>query len=313
MGKRVAIATAIAGALALVAAIVAGAVFGGGDAPRAAAPASDAAAVAPDAPPERGDGVTIVEVSGDVQRRSPGGDWVAARAGDELSPRDAIRTGADGAVSLRVGDADVRMDANTELAVPALQEAVRVELSRGRIDAVVPGGGERPFGVGIEGADGVAETEAGEFSVLTSGDGEATVAVRAGTVRVTSGGETVEVPEGQLSRVRRGTAPTPPSEIPPSLFLKVQRGKRVQRSKSLTVRGTTTPGAVISVNGVRVRVDHDGAFREQVELDEGDNAVVVESLDVTGRRERDELEVTVDSRGPPVGGDVTWGAGGNKR
>jgi hypothetical protein len=117
----------------------------------------------------------------------------------------------------------------------------------------------------------------------------------------------VDVAAGEETIVRKGMAPSAPRKIPASLFLKVQRPKRVQREKTLAVRGKTAPGSIIRVNGVAVKVGDTGEFTSVVALKEGKNNVEVESHDASGRRKKDTVPVVVDSRGPNVGGDVTWG------
>jgi hypothetical protein len=108
----------------------------------------------------------------------------------------------------------------------------------------------------------------------------------------------------------------PPSQpiIPPSLYLKVNRpGHRVQRQKTTTLKGSATPGAVISVNGVRYATDASGSFKATVALAEGKNVLVVEAETVAGKRRKTEIPIVVKSTVRRLEGTTTWGAPKKKK
>jgi hypothetical protein len=313
MGNRLIIAFAIAACVTVVGYIGYRAMFDGesktaeNTIDAAPAPGRDVADAAATEPVPT---VRVTAVTGTVERQEADASWVAVKVGEELPFDTVIRTGADGQLSLDVGGiAEVEVDASSQISLPVLTQTVkRVRLGEGRVSARVPGGGDGTFGVSVEGSDAVAETGEGEFAVLSGGDGKMTVAATKGKVTLTSNDESVELSEGELSTAGPDEAPTAPRAIPSSLYLKVQKPRRrVQRSKELTVKGETEPGAVISVNGVRVAVGADGEFSTVVALDEGKNKVEVETRHVTGEKKGADIAVTVDSKGPKVDGEVKWG------
>lgn len=286
-------------------------IFGDRSTPQASAPTRADAGVAPSPAIDATVAVAVVAIratNGTVERRVGDDDlWQPVEVGEELAIDDVIRTGADGALVLAVGAAEVRLDPDSTIGVAQLERAVtRLRIDDGRVAAVVPpGGGGLGIAVGEGGA--VAETDEGEFSVLSTGDGGATVASTAGEVKVTSAGKTVAVPAGRQTRVAKGAAPTAPRAIPTSLFLKVKSSRKVLQKTTYSVRGETSPGAVISVNGVKVQVDENGEFVSVVTLREGKNEVTVRGRDATGRTQRSTVGLVVDTKGPRVGGDVQWG------
>lgn len=303
MGKRLAMAAVVVVAIGLALVALSGRLFRE-PGPQARTVGSDAAAA--DAGDERWRTVRVLEVSGTASRRLGDGTWSPLATGDVLAVDDVLRTGEDGTVSLDVGGvAEVTVDPGSQISVPALTRTLgRVALEQGRVAARVPGRGA--FGVMVPTSDAEARTERGSFAVIASGEGQATVAATEGEVAVTAADEQVTVRSGQQTQVQRGAPPGAPQPIPPSLFLKVERPSRVVRARQLQLRGSTAPGAVLRVNGVRVQVSESGEFTTAVPLDEGENQVVLETRDVSGRSEGADVEVTVDSRGPRVGGDVTW-------
>lgn len=305
----------LAGALALVVVLAAAALVVQhtwlAAAPPGAPPAAGLfAGPGPVAPAPVPEVVRVGAVEGKVERQGGDGVWRPAQTGEILAAADVIRTDVDSAAEIEVGKlATVRVDSESQISVPSLTATVtRLQLGQGRVSAVVPGGGGRTFGVAVQGSDAVAETAAGEFAVLTGGAGEAVVQVTAGTARFTASQQTVSIGAGEQSSAAPGAPPVAVQKIPSSLFLKVHRpGDRVLRDRQLAVRGSASPGAVVSINGVRLLVREDGAFVQEVSLREGSNTVVVEGRDVAGRRTREQLPVVVDSRGPQVRGAVKWG------
>ncbi len=85
-----------------------------------------------------------------------------------------------------------------------------------------------------------------------------------------------------------GPTPTPAivSEIPSGLFLKITNlpKESVVRSPTVSISGTTTPDALVSVNGVLVDVGADGGFTTTVALKEEPNLIEVVASDFQGNK-----------------------------
>lgn len=251
----------------------------------------------------------VAAASGRVERRRGGGDPVAVRAGDLLDLADVIRTGDDGSATVELGGARVTVDPHSVVSVLELAtKSSRLRLTDGRIAADVNTEGAT-MKVEVAHSDAIANAGRGRFSVLTSGAGHVTVASTDGDVALSAHGRSVTVGAGQLSVVAPDQPPSAPAPIPSTLFLKMAGAKdaTAQREKTATVQGSTVPGAIIGVGGVRVVAGRDGAFTASVPLREGANNLVVQVQDVTGRREKRSLAtITVDSAAPLVKQRVTW-------
>ena len=253
--------------------------------------------------------VRVSAVDGKVVRQHAGGATTPLRVGDVLSADDLVRTDDGGTVTLDVaGVADVQVAARTQVSIGDLTETLsKVRLSDGRIAATVHGGAERSLEVDAPSSGAVANARAGEFSMLSAGT-QVSVATRSGEVVLSARGRSVRIGSGQLSVVERDRPPTAPQAIPASLFLKLGAARPItQRAKTTTVYGATTPGAVVSINGVRVAADGKGEFSSTVALKEGANNIAVESGDVLGRSERAAWpRVTVDNSAPNTKTKVEW-------
>jgi hypothetical protein len=262
----------------------------------------------PAPPPAR---IAVSHIEGTVERGGGTAPWTALKDGDALALDESIRTGEDGRAVLDVGDAArVQVEPASQFSVRELtREAARVRLDGGRMSATVREGMGASLAVENRGSDAVATSEGGELSVVNTGHGEVLVAARRGRVRLSAAGGSVDVGAGEQSSVHSETAPSAPSAIPASLFLKVVGlDKRMQRETSTTVHGNASPGAIINVNGIRAVSESDGTFAAVVELKEGRNAIVVQAEDVLGRRERvDAGQVTVKSKMAPVESKADWG------
>lgn len=253
--------------------------------------------------------VRVSAVAGKAVRRHAGGAPAPLRVGDVLSADDVVRTEEGGTATLDVGGvADVQVAARTQVSIGALTETLsKVQLADGRIAATVHGGAARSLEVDAPSAGAVANARDGEFSMLSAGT-QLSVATRAGEVVLSARGRSVRIGSGQLSVVERDRPPTEPQAIPASLFLKLGAARPlIQRAKTTTVFGATTPGAVVSINGVRVAADAKGEFTSTIPLKEGPNNIAVESGDVLGRSERAAWpRVTVDNSAPDTKTKVEW-------
>jgi hypothetical protein len=252
--------------------------------------------------------VRVTKVRGGVTRQKPDGSTSAVNVGDELAADDILITQAGGADLDVGGVADVELAAETRVSIGELTDTLsKVRLRDGRIAAVVHGAARGSLQVDVPGSSAVASASDGEFSMLSSGS-QLSVATKTGQVTLSARGRSVRIGSGQLSIVERDQPPTAPQPLPPSLFLKLGEAHAVtQRAKKTTVHGETAPGAVISINGVKLVADDKGEFSASVPLKEGANTLVVESTDALGRHERAALpRITVDTSAPEAKTKVEW-------
>jgi Glucodextranase, domain B len=308
MGARFLLAAALVAVVVGAGALVADRWF-------AAPPEATEASPAPPAPPAPAADArrrTMVKaVRGTPERTRARAPSAPLHAGDVLDPDDVIRTGESGGASLAVGDvADVELASRTEVTVGQIADRVsRLQLGDGHLSAVVHGEKRSSLGLRVEvrGGDTAAESQEGAFAVL-SHDGQVTLATTAGRAQLSAHQRVVEVQAGYQTTARRDSAPAAPTAIPPSLFIKLAPlHALVQREKQVVVSGRTTPGTVVTINGVRAVASESGEFHQPVPLHEGKNLVRVESEDVVGRRQSQSLPaITVDSHAPVVRTTVKW-------
>jgi hypothetical protein len=253
---------------------------------------------------------TVATTRGKVQVRRGGGEWEDVPAGAVLGPDDAVRAGRNAEATLRLGDGvEVRLSPRSELSVRELTEAVsRVRLDEGHVTAVVGMGG-RTLRVQARGSDAEAESKGGTFGVVTDGKGTLAVAATTGSVRVSAAGSAVDVNAGEATTVDAGKAPSTPTAMPTSLFLKVGELAATQTNQTATtVSGTTSPGALVRVGDQVATSDAKGRFALKVPLKDGRNDLAVEVVDASGRRQDQNLPaVTVDRVKPPIDAAVQWG------
>ncbi len=260
--------------------------------------------------------VTIETMTGQVQRRHADGNWTNLRVGDVLAPDDVIRTAKAATATLNLGgNVAVQVAEDTELTVGQVSETLsRIRLDDGRLASIVHGGGDGfRFRVEVRGADVVAESSDGEFGVLRRGESPVTVAAKNGKVRVSSQGSHVEVDAGEQTVVEPGTAPSAPSKIPSSLFLKLARGIPVRRgARHVQVSGSTSAGAAVRLGDARSAAGPSGRFSHRLVLRDGSNLIVVEVEDALGRRVRRALPLIrvspkpVTAQPDPVNATVQW-------
>ena len=269
-------------------------------APPASAPATTAA-------PARGKAVRVTAVTGTVELQRTGAPPRRLQSGDELAADDVVRT-VDGRAELDVaGSAEVQVAPGTQVSVAELTSTLqRVRLRDGRISAVVHAAEGDEVEVEASGPGAVARTRRGSFSMLAQGSHVA-VAASAGEVTLAAHGRSVQIGAGQISVVEEAHPPSAPQAIPASLYIKLAGAGGIQRTRETVVHGATTPGAVISVSGVRTVAGETGEFETKVPLREGANDLVVESEDALGRKAKARLErIVVDTHKPGVKSKVEW-------
>ncbi len=263
-------------------------------------------------PPATVGDMLISALRGTVQvRHGDDGAWVDAVPGQKLSAEDSVRAGRNAEASIAMGDGvEVKLSPRSELRVRELSEAVaRVRLDEGHVVATVDDGKGRVLRVQAKGSDAEAESKGGTFGVVTDGRGQLAVATTTGTVKLTAKGESVDVGAGQTSTVVAGSAPSAPTAIPSSLFLKIGALAATQTNQtSTTVSGTTSPGALVRVGDQTIAADGKGRFAMRVPLRDGKNELAVEVQDASGRHEDKRLPpVLVDRQKPTIDAAVQWG------
>lgn len=222
----------------------------------------------------------VQRVEGTVERRA-GSSWVEVHAGDQLTAQDAIRTGAKSRAEIDIG-ASVVVEPATAITVGEISTHVsKVVLSAGHVSANARSG--TTIRISTPDARTFAESAAGAFDVLSSGTGQVTVATRRGSARVTSRGGSVAVGEGTQTIVIDDDAPTEPTAIPSSLFLKISAAGTDREVSA--IRGETTPGAVVTINGERAAPGDDGKFARKVAFPKDTNVIVIMVEDAMGRHE----------------------------
>jgi len=253
-------------------------------------------AKAPPVPaPERA--AVLVDSKGAVELRRGSEPWSQAATGTRLGESDALRTGADGEAQLSVDGVRVKLHDHSEIRLTAASSGLLRARVRGRIESEVEEGKGQ---VGLQVEDGaVAESSGGHF-LLTAEGNTVTVAATRGSVRVAANGKSVDVREGQLTRMAAKGELARPTPALRRVLLAVQwPGDKTNRS-SIPLSGRTLPGSRIYVQGQLVQVSPSGEFYADVQLHEGQQKIAVVAVDPFGRRKWDESQITRDQSLPQV-------------
>lgn len=228
---------------------------------------------------------------------------------DETMADDAVLRTQRGRVTLQIGDSiEVEVSPFSQFRLNELTNRLsKVRLEQGLVTANVTPSEESELVMQVLGSEVEAHATDGEFAVLRGNQGHATVAGKRGTVTVQSAGSSVVVKPGQQSVIAPGQAPMPPTTIPGELLIKLTQGQNKKlRFRATRVEGLTSPGAVVTVNGVETSAAS-GHFSVNVPLNEGTNSITVVSRDALGREKKHVVNgVEVDTSPPPTKGRVQW-------
>jgi glucodextranase-like protein len=292
--RRAILYVGAAGLLAAVASTLARPVAG--PAPVAAPPPR-----VPVAPAAVHDTVRVAAVRGTVEQ-ARGGSWRPLVAGAELRVDDSLRT-AEGAVAeLTVGERSrIEVAERSEMTVREITQSVhRFRIDRGRLSARYQPDGARVLRVEDD-AGAIVETHGGSVGIVEMGAALA-VAAESGTATLRAAGHSVDVGPGRLAVAPRDTPPATAEPIPVGVLLRLAEGAPLPGNRTARLRGTTSPGTRLRVNGVAADVDEAGRFRARIPLHQGENRIVAVVEDALGRKVRRTLPPIVighERRGPP--------------
>ena len=169
----------------------------------------------------------IEEVANEVDKNRQRAGWEDARQGDQLAPKDGVRTRESS--SAKLGFDDGSKLTLTELSQVFLKDlettltGVRrglIEVEKGQADLQLEAPQPRLVDIEIVVGDSIARPRPGptgraQTRSRTAGGG-AQLMVYGGSSRIEAGGAAVEVPRGMGTTVPEGGAPAPPEELLPS-------------------------------------------------------------------------------------------------
>jgi hypothetical protein len=244
------------------------------------------------------DPIVVTEVTGRLERRS-GDAWTPVASGAVLASDEVVRTGATATATIAISE-HVQVKLGGARA-SELQLGAPIKLADGQLTADVKPGGAGAFGAAFGASDAVVETFDGVFSAVTDGDGGVTVVSSRGVARLRANGRAVELPANTQSIVVKADGPSAPTAIPTSLFLKVRAGAR---GGNAVISGKTSPGAMVSIDGVAIGVAADGTFSRQVPETRG--PFRIEADDASGRHASETVTAARDGPAGRVTGKVTF-------
>jgi hypothetical protein len=228
----------------------------------------------------------------------PSGSWAPAKVGDRLTVRDSLRTDV-GEADLAVEGVRVRLHESSRLELKQVdKQAMRARVG-GSVESEVDQSGR--LDVEIEGSDATAFSQGGHFFVTADGKGVVAVAAVTGTVRLNNGGKSVELKKGEVSKVVKSEAPSPPAAALRRVLLSVEWPQQKETNKPvIPLSGRVEPGSRVFVQGQPVTVEAAGTFRAEVPLKQGKQRIAVVTVDALGRRKTMENFVRRDDSLPDV-------------
>jgi hypothetical protein len=249
-------------------------------------------------------GAVLVGSRGAVELQRGAGPWSPAERGQRIGVSDGLRTPQDGEAELSVDGIRVKLHDRSEIRVTAASSGVLRGRVRGRVESDVEKGKGR---VSLQVGDGdtIANSEGGHF-LLTAEGRAVVVAATSGAVDVRSSGKSVELHDGQVTRVESNGALEQPAAALKKVLLAVEwPGDKTNRS-SIPLSGRVSSGSRVYVQGQPVEVAPSGEFHTDVRLHDGTQRIAVVTIDPLGRRKSAESEVTRDQSVPEVRVGSPW-------
>lgn len=248
---------------------------------------------------------SVSEAAGDVYVRSPGDqDFHALGESVRVAAGYTVRTGENGTVTLNwVDGSRVRLAPNTTVQVrkcslntSTKQLTSLFDLDAGRIFARVVSAPERAVKFEVHTPSATAIVHGTVFSVSVEDGGSTDVAVYEGEVVLSARAGSATLSPGQQASARQDAAPVASPDdsrdawreqqgiIGPRLDL--DAGETIALSPgagSVTLSGTSEPGAVVTINGTPVQLDRRNRFVAEVSAGAAaDGMIVIAAADNRG-------------------------------
>lgn len=253
----------------------------------------------------RADGkIKVSAVLGIVRGSDQDGTLRSLQQGDVLESNSAISTGKDSQVTLQIpGAGDVMLDPDSELVITEVsKEEVNFNLRQGAVTASVTLFVGPAVSVGVEGNAARIRTRGGSMKVRTDGLGAMDVAALSGEVERIVPGKTPEaIPVGARRVLAINGESVLQGPTPGNILLNVNWPEHTTlTTSSVTIKGTVSPGSLVTVDGKQAKPDERGDFALDVTLREGTSRVKVVATGNGDPVVKESPEFTVDTRAPKV-------------
>jgi hypothetical protein len=246
----------------------------------------------------------LTRSSGAVELQRGSSPWSPAATGDRIRISDGLRTHPDAEAELSVDGVRVKLHDRSELRMAAVSPGLLRARVHGRIESDVETG-KGHVSLQVDDGTTAADSNGGHFLLTAEGTAVVVAAIEGG-VEVTSGGKTVQVKKGQITRVERNGVLDPPAAALKKVLLAVQwPGDKTNRS-SIPLSGRVAKGSRVYVQGDLVEVAPSGEFHADVRLRDGMQKIAVVTVDPLGRRKEAQSQVTRDQSAPQVNVGSPW-------
>lgn len=255
---------------------------------------------------------TLTGVKGTVEVQKKGAKtWAKATEGMKVGEGDAVRTKAKSSVVIKWdSDTMVKLAAFTNFAITKSsadtgKENTTVSLFIGKTYSKVKKALKPGSSFEVSTPTAIAGVRSTYWVTEVSGDGSTLVGFLEGSGYLTAGGKTVDVPEGEKSKVTGDNPPEDPkpmteeekkehkeesqelisatTEYEMKLLIGAPANNTETSDEKIKVSGTVTAGSKVSVAGVSASVDAEGKFSAEVELKMGENKLAVSATGPTGK------------------------------
>ncbi len=170
----------------------------------------------------------IEEVANEVDKNRQRAGWEDARQGDQLAPKDGVRTRESSSAKLGFDDGSkLTLTELSQVFLKGLETTLTgvkrgsIEIARGQADLRLAAAQPRLVDIEIVVGSSIAKPRPGPAGTAQtrsrrSESGGAQLMVYGGSSKVEAGGAEVEVPRGMGTTVPEGGAPSPPEKLLPA-------------------------------------------------------------------------------------------------
>ncbi len=246
------------------------------------------------------DSIIVRIATGDVEKKISGtNEWIPVAIGSDLADDDIIKTGKNSTILLELPENSgfIRLMPETELKVDKIKvekgfeggQIAELSISKGKIITKVRKFNRKASRLQIHTKGATAAVRGTAFLTSFDKNSQTKVLVGDGKVSVKAQGQEVMVEPKQLTHVDIGQKPIKPYLANNVLDFNINSIDL--NNSNLFFTGNVDPDAEVNLNKNAVFANSDGTFSGMMNINQGENNIVIKASTIDGRLKISNMKV----------------------
>jgi hypothetical protein len=244
----------------------------------------------------KGRSILVASAEGSVEIES-GGVWIPLMPGARIQKNARIRTTGGRAVLALAPGVNIEVKEGSEVLVEDIKkDGISLQLISGELKTDISEGAKGS--ISLKTLNNRLDTTSGRFTFSTDGKETLTIASEEKGSLLMDGKE-VSINKEEKVTFSEGKEVFRAEKEKPLKLLVNWPPPKINK-KEVEINGETEPGAFVRINENGIYAGKDGIFRIKLNLEEGENRILILARDALGREKREEGTIEVDTSIPDI-------------